>query len=115
MSKSFVEKYKYIEKENNWKDPESFKSQTHLVGGMSLDNITTVPKALENYGIPAGLVVIPPNKFYYDGGSKERTSNKSEEIARLITEEEHNSLEKLINVYKKNLIKIRDNKTRKKK
>ena len=68
---SIITKYAYVEKDNDWIDPDSLHSQHHLVGNVPIEDILQrmnqgfhLPKSLENYGVPVGLLVMPNSSGY---------------------------------------------------
>jgi len=120
IHKSFVENYSFIEKEHSWIDPESFINQKQLVGGYPihkiLKNNTEKYKQLENYGIPAGLVLIPKTNNRFFGGKpihsikkNENLENENKEDINPIKEDDHTRLFNLINIYKNKNSKTKKN------
>lgn len=107
---SIITKYAYVEKENDWIDQDSLYSQHHLVGNVPIENILqrmnhtfNLPKSLENYGVPVGLLVMPQTCSHIYGGQKEITSNvikkKHQELPPIINDHEHERLMQFIHIY----------------
>lgn len=83
--KSFIEQYKFLQKENKWRDDDSILSQEHLVGIFPINNIPFIQnkKQLENYGIPAGFVQFKPQMSSKIGGSnKDIKQNNTQEVIK---------------------------------
>jgi hypothetical protein len=70
IQKSLLQQYKYIEKEKDWKDDNSYLNQKIMAGGLPVNNVLKHPqKQLENLALPVGLINVPPEKSNYYGGS----------------------------------------------
>jgi hypothetical protein len=65
-----LQQYKYIEKENDWKDDNSYSNQKSMAGGLPVNSFLSHPqRQLENLAIPVGLINVPPKRTNYHGGS----------------------------------------------
>lgn len=98
-----IEKYVYVEKANDWIDPDSFHSQQHLVGNVPIENIlqqshweNKLPKPLENYGIPVGLYVMHPCSRMQGGGI---IPKKHDKPPLVVSDDDHEKLLKFIHIY----------------
>lgn len=103
IQKSILEKYKFIQKENDWHDKESHFSQRRLVGGLPINELLPDDKKikqLENFGIPVGLVLKKSDMVsYIHGGSLPR--KVPHVVPSVIKEnEESNLIKDLIQIYK---------------
>jgi len=100
---SVVTEYVYVEKENDWVDPDSLYSQQHLVGNVPIENIlqrihpgNKLPKPLENYGVPVGLLVVPKTCSRMQGGT---IIKKHDNPPAVIDDDHHEKLMKFIHIY----------------
>jgi len=104
IRKSTLEKYKYITKENNWKDTLSSYIQNPLVGILSVNDFLKDHErieSLENYGVPVGLVYKKPDRVSYshEGGSLYK--KRMHGIPRVMEEDEASKwFSSLITIYK---------------
>jgi hypothetical protein len=95
IHKSPFEKYKYITKENNWKDTESTYNQTPLVAILSVNDFLNDHErieSLENYGVPVGLVYKKPGIVGYFQGGQPLETKKNKGIPRFMEEGEQSKL-----------------------
>lgn len=124
---SIITKYAYVEKDNDWIDPDSLHSQHHLVGNVPIEDILQhmnqgfhLPKSLENYGVPVGLLVMPnssgyrrlPTELVVGGanaplpqtcshmqGGGGVIKKKHQELPDTISDNDHERLMKFIHIY----------------
>ena len=125
---SIITKYAYVEKDNDWIDPDSLHSQHHLVGNVPIEDILQrmnqgfhLPKSLENYGVPVGLLVMPNSSGYrrlptelvvggvnaplpqtcyqMHGGGGGVIKKKHQELPHTISDNDHERLMKFIHIY----------------
>ena len=140
---SIITKYAYVEKDNDWIDPDSLHSQHHLVGNVPIEDILQrmnqgfhLPKSLENYGVPVGLLVMPQTCSQMHGGQGSNeamnpTTNvigdrrspetfgggikkKHQELPHTISDNDHERLMKFIHIYTDKGIRKKNDKTHKK-
>jgi len=118
---SIITKYNYIEKNNDWIDPDSLHSQHHLVGNVPIEDILQrmnhgfhLPKSLENYGVPVGLLVMPQTCSHMHGGGGGVIKKKHQEVPDTISDNDHERLMKFIHIYSDKGIKNKNVKTHKK-
>jgi hypothetical protein len=116
---SIITKYAYVEKDNDWIDPDSLHSQHHLVGNVPIEDILqrmnqgfNLPKSLENYGVPVGLLVMPQTCSQMQGGGG--IKKKHQELPHTISDNDHERLMKFIHIYTDKGIKNKNDKTHKK-
>ena len=102
---SIITKYAYVEKDNDWIDPDSLHSQHHLVGNVPIEDILQrmnqgfhLPKSLENYGVPVGLLVMPQTCSHMQGGGGV-IKKKHQELPDTISDNDHERLMKFIHIY----------------
>ena len=95
IHKSPFEKYKYITKENSWKDTESSYNQTPLVAILSVNDFLKHHErieSLENYGVPVGLVYKKTDVISYMKGGEPLENKKNKGIPRFMEEGEQSKL-----------------------
>lgn len=109
IEKHFIENYKFNEKLNIIEDIDGFLSKDFTSGIYPINKLICKNKdcnqlkILENYGIPAGLVLSQPNKINREqhGGEKNKNdNNETESIPEVLSDKIHDMLFNLISVKK---------------
>jgi hypothetical protein len=109
IEKHFIENYKFNEKLNAIKDIDGFLSNDFTSGIYPINKLICKNKdfnqlkTLENYGIPAGLVLSDANKIVQEqwGGGKNKNDNsETESIPEVLSDKMHDMLFDLISVKK---------------
>ncbi len=122
IEKHFIENYKFNEKSNIIEDIDGFLSSDFTSGIYPINKLIcknkdcSQLKILENFGIPAGLVLSHPNKIsreHHGGGKNKNDNNETENIPEALSDKIYDTLFDLISVKKSYNINSKTKKNKK--